>query len=208
MKIGTVRMVVGLLLAGALTASAVAEEKIGVVNGQDTVKQFYKTQAATESLRKLDEELRDAQRRMVAKLTELDDEVKKAIAEANDKALSEEARARKRAAAEDKLADLKEYEITVRKSDMDNRKKMEEQNGLMLKPIIQEVRQAVADTAKEMGLTLVLDGSETGLGAVIYFENRLDITDAVLKRLNKNAPPPAPAKTEAEKPADPKQAVK
>lgn len=208
MKIGTIRVVVGLLLAGALSASAVAEEKIGVVNGQDTVKQFYKTQAATESLRKLDEELRDAQRRMVTKLTELDDEVKKSIAEANDKALSEEARTRKRATAEDKLADLKEYEITVRKSDLDNRKKMEEQNALMLKPIIQEVRQAVADTAKEMGLTLVLDGSETGLGAVIYFETRLDITEAVLKRLNKNAPPTAPAKTETEKPADPKQAVK
>lgn len=205
MKIGTVRMVVGLLLAGALTASAVAEEKIGVVNGQDTVKQFYKTQAATESLRKLDEELRDAQRRMVAKLTELDDEVKKAIAEANDKALSEEARARKRTAAEEKVADLKEYEVQVRKSDMDNRKKLEEQHALMFKPIFQEVRQVVAEVSKEMGMTLVLDASETG--PVLYFENRLDMTDAVLKRLNKDAPA-APAKTEAEKPADPKQATK
>jgi Skp family chaperone for outer membrane proteins len=175
------------------------------VSAQDAVKQYYKTQAATDSLRKLDDELRDAQRRMVAKLQELDEATKKAIAESNDKALSEDARAKKRQAAEDKLAELKEYEIQVRKSDLDNRRKMEEQNALMLKPIIQEVRQAVADSAKELGLTLVLDGSETGLGSVIYAEPRLDITDAVVKRLNANAPSPAKP---VEGPAGAKQATK
>ena len=206
MKNGTIRAVVGMLLAGALAAAA--EEKIGVVNGQETVKQYHKTQAATDALRKLDGELRDAQQRMVAKLEEMDDACKKAIAEASDKALSEEARARKRDAAEAKLAELKEYEMQVRKSDLDNRSKMEEQNSLMLKPIIQEVRQAVAETAKEKGLTLVLDGSETGLGSVIYAEPRLDITDAVLKRLNKNVPAPAAKPAAEEAPAAAKPAAK
>jgi Skp family chaperone for outer membrane proteins len=203
MSKGLVRLSIGLLLAGAMATGA--EEKIGVVSAQDAVKQYYKTQAATDSLRKLDDELRDAQRRMVAKLQELDEATKKAIAESNDKALSEDARAKKRQAAEDKLAELKEYEIQVRKSDLDNRRKMEEQNALMLKPIIQEVRQAVADSAKELGLTLVLDGSETGLGSVIYAEPRLDITDAVVKRLNANAPSPAKP---VEGPAGAKQATK
>ncbi len=189
MSKGWMRMSVGMLLAGAMAVSVSAEEKIGVVDAQDAVKSFYKTQAATDSLRKLDDELRDAQRRMVARLTDMDEACKKAIGESNDKALSDEARGKKRELAEDKLAELKEYEIQVRKSDLDNRRKMEEQNNLMLKPIIQEVRQAVADTAKELGLTLVLDGSETGLGAVIYSESRLDITGTVIKRLNKNAPP-------------------
>jgi Skp family chaperone for outer membrane proteins len=201
MKQGTIRMAIGVLLAGALVAAA--EEKLGVVNGQEVVKQYHKTQAATDALRKLDDELRDAQKRMVAKLQEMDDACKKAIAETNDKALSEEARARKRTAAEDKLTELKEYELQVRKSDLDNRKKMEEQNTLMLKPIIQEVRQAVADTAKEKGLTLVLDSSETGLGAVLYAEERLDITDAVLKRLNKNVPAPVQPVAEEGAPAKP-----
>lgn len=201
MKNGTVRMAIGMLLAGALAAAA--EEKIGVVNGQEVVKQYHKTQAATDALRKLDDELRDAQKRMVGKLQEMDEACKKAIADTNDKALSEEARARKRTAAEDKLAELKEYELQVRKSDLDNRKKMEEQNTLMLKPIIQEVRQAVADTAKEQGLTLVLDGSETGLGAVLYAADRLDITEAVLKRLNKNMPVPVKPAAEEGAPAKP-----
>jgi Skp family chaperone for outer membrane proteins len=199
-----IRLTLGMILAGAMMASA--EEKIGVVDAQSAIKQYHKTQAATDSLRKLDDELRDAQRRMVAKLTELDEVCKKAIAEANDKALSDEARAKKRDAAEDKLAELKEYEIQVRKSDLDNRRKMEEQNALMLKPIIQEVKQAVAETARELGLTLVLDGSETGLGAVIYSEDRLAITDAVIKRLNKNVT--LPTKPEMESPAGAKQAVK
>jgi Skp family chaperone for outer membrane proteins len=201
-----IRVALGVLMAGAVTVAA--EEKIGVVDGQAVVKQYYKTQAATDSLRKLDDELRDAQRRMVAKLSELDEACKKAIAESNDKALSDEARAKKREAAEDKLAELKEYEVQVRKSDLDNRRKMEEQNALMLKPIIQEVRQAVAETAKEKGLTLVLDGSETGLGAVIFAEPRLDVTDSVVKRLNKSAAAPAAKPDLLEAPAGAKQAVK
>ncbi len=201
MKNGMIRVAIGVLMAGAMAASA--EEKLGVVNGQEVVKQYHKTQAATDALRKLDDELRDAQKRMVAKLQEMDEICKKAIAETNDKALSEEARARKRATAEDKLAELKEYEMQVRKSDLDNRRKMEEQNTLMLKPIILEVRQAVADTAKDMSLTLVLDGSETGLGAVLFAADRLDITDAVLKRLNKNVPVPVKPAAEESAPAKP-----
>ena len=197
MKTGMIRTALGMALAGALAATAA--ETIGVVNGQETVKQFYKTQAATDALRKLDDELRDAQRRLVARLEEMDEACKKAIAEANDKALSEEARARKRAAAEEALVELKEFEVQVRKSDMENRRKIEEQNALMLKPIIQEVRQTVADIAKAKGLSLVLDASETGLGAVIYAEDRLNITADVLKALNANMP--AAGAKPAEKPA-------
>ncbi|MFO7535565.1 MAG: OmpH family outer membrane protein [Kiritimatiellia bacterium] len=204
MKKGLMVLAAGLLAAGALTAGA--EEKIGVVNGQEAVKSYHKTQAATDALRKLDDELRDAQRRLVGKLEEMDDAAKKAIAEASDKALSEEARARKRNAAEEKLTELKEFEVQVRKSDLDNRRKMDEQNSLMLKPIIQDVRQAVAETAREKGLTLVLDGSESGLGPVLFAAERLDITDDVLKRLNKNVP--APVKTDMDAPAGAKSAAK
>jgi len=198
MKTGmAMRAAIGMALATG-TLAAAAEETIGVVNGQTAVKQYYKTQAATDALRKLDDELRDAQRRLVAELETMDEACKKAIAEANDKALSDEARNRKRAVAEEKLTELKEFEVKVRKSDLDNRRKMEEQNALMLKPIIQEVRQAVADMARTRGLSLVLDASETGLGAVIYAEPRLDITEAVLAVLNRTAPaaevkPAAPA---------------
>ncbi len=199
MKTGTIRAVIGMALAGALAASA--EEKIGVVNGQEAFKQYHKSQSAMDALRKLEDELLDAQRRLVAKLEEMDESCKKAIAETNDKALSDEARARKRDAAEEALAELKEFEVQVRKSDLDNRRKMEEQRSLMVKPIVQEVRQAVAETAKAKGLTLVLDASEAGfLGNVIFAEDRLDITDEVLKTLNKNTPS---ADTQpAEKPLD------
>lgn len=194
MSKGWMRAAAVCILAGAVTAAA--EDKVGIVDAQAAIKQYYKTQSATDTLRKLGDELQDAQRRMVAKLGEMDEAVKKAILESNDKALSEEARSKKREAAEEKLADLKEFEIQVRKSDLDNRRKMEEQQSLMLKPIIQEVKGVVAEVAKEQGLILVLDGSESNLGAVFYFEKRLDITEAVVKRLNKDAPPESARKTD------------
>ncbi len=173
----------GLMTAFASVIPLRGEEKIGVLNGQEVFKQFHKTQAAMESLRKLEEELRDAQRRMIQQLEQMDENFKKMVAEAEDKGLSEAARARKKGAAEEKLAEMKEFELNIRRSDMENRRKLEEQHALMLRPIIQEIRSAAAAVAKEKGLLLVLDSSEAGLGPVVFAEDRLDITDEVLRRL-------------------------
>jgi Skp family chaperone for outer membrane proteins len=177
-RIGIAAMVLAIGIAGVQ-----AQEKIGVLDGQTVFRQFHKTKAAMESLRKLEDELRDAQQRMIQQLEQMDENFKKMVAEAEDKGLSEAARARKKSAAEDKLVEMKELELKIRRSDAENRRKLEEQHSLMLRPIIQEIREAAAAVAREKGLALVLDASDTGLGPVVFAEDRLDITEAVMQRL-------------------------
>lgn len=183
------RRAIGLAVAVAAGWAMVAgaEEKVAIINVSGVVKQYYKTKLADEQMERQADEFRAERDRMMAERDRRVEAFEKAREEAEDKGLSEEARDRKREAAEDRLADLKEYELKIQQTTGQRRRQLEEQRTLMYKGILEDVQRVVRDYARAEGLTLVLDASDllgTGLGAVIYREDRLDISEAIAARLN------------------------
>lgn len=181
-------------------AEARPEIRIGVINVGSVVKQYQKTKLADAQMEKQAAEFKAERERMLEERERLVAAFEKAQEEAEDKALSDEARERKRSLAEEKLVEVKEYEARIRDTSAQRRKQLEEQRSLMYKGILEDVQRVVRQQAAARGLTLVLDSSDilgAGLGAVIYRDERMDMSESVLGILNKEtagaaAPAPAP----------------
>ena len=77
----------------------------------------------------------------------------------------------------------------------------------MRQSILKEINDVIAKEAKDAGYTLVLDKSgntDKGVPTIIFSQESLDITEEIIKVLNKNAPKAEAAKPEATKPEAPK----
>ncbi len=130
--------------------------------------------------------------------------------EAQNTALSEDARATKRNTAEEKLIEIRDMETRVRRFDEARQKQLDDQTRRMRKRIVDEIRQIIQTYAREQGLSTVIDSSGqsfNGVELVLYQDPRSDITDTILEQLNKTKgtesalPVEAPAEPAAKSPA-------
>jgi len=178
-------------VALGVLAAAQAEAKIAVVDMAELVKAHPKTKEDRAILEKQAEQYRTEQIAMLKKLKKLKEEYLEAGEEARSKALSEQARAEKKAALGDKRVELMEYEKEVRESLRRREKLLAGQERRMLERIVDRIRGEIVGYIKGKGYTLVLDRSAlgvTGMPLVVHAEPRDDITDAVLKRIEALAP--------------------
>jgi Skp family chaperone for outer membrane proteins len=60
--------------------------------------------------------------------------------------------------------------------------------------LLEEIQNVATDAAKKRGATVLLDTSgptQLGIPQILYSDASYDITEEVLKEINKDAPPPA-----------------
>ena len=82
---------------------------------------------------------------------------------------------------------------------------LEEKQRIAKEKILTEIRNVVANQAKAGGFGLVLDSAAEGLsktGVILYSAGVTDLTEAVLKEINANAPADLPS--DSPKPGDQK----
>jgi outer membrane protein len=60
-------------------------------------------------------------------------------------------------------------------------------------PVYQKVGKAIEDVAKENGFSLILNNQISGLDVILYGDEKLDVSDLVLKKLGVT---PKPASTQ------------
>jgi outer membrane protein len=91
--------------------------------------------------------------------------------------------------AQDKLADLgkqyEEKEITLRRFQDDATRELNKRRDEILGQIDQRVMPVINQAGKEMGYTLIFRKFESGL---IYADEAIDITNAIIQRLDSAAP--------------------
>jgi Skp family chaperone for outer membrane proteins len=197
----------GILALGTAAFSQVASVRIVTIDLTRVFNEYYKTRIASarlkdtvDSYRKEMDDMQERYKQQTAELDKLREEMEKTE-------YTQEVREQKKKAVEEKLADLKKTQDDITEYGRTHDQMLTQQRQRQRDTILSEIREAVNKHAKDAGYTLVLDKSvnpANGVPTVAYSLDSLDITDDIMKILNKNQP----QTTEAPKPAQKKSETK
>lgn len=175
-------------LIGLLTLSAQAQNvRIGVIDLDRAFNEFYKTKLADVQLKDQAEDFNDERQQLVDEYEALQETFNTVRDEAQNRALSEEVRNEKRNEAEEKLLELREYENKIRRFDQGRKKQLDDQSKRMRTRIVGEIQETLDDYARSSGFSLIVDYSGqslNGVPTILYYDNKVDVTDQVIALIN------------------------
>ena len=178
----------GLIILIGMTFSGVAEEAYAYVNLQEVFQNFYKTELAQDQIQQQADELQLEQELMNEEIEEIQSLVETYRADARDESLSDEMRRNKRILLEEQLIALQRAENELVEYGKLRSSQIEDQNKRMTKRIFDEIQQEIVRYAKLNSYASVVDRSaksQIGTEIVMYVDNEVDISAAVLDELNK-----------------------
>jgi outer membrane protein len=191
-------LVAALALSVLPAVPALAQTRIATVNLQKVFDKYWKTEQASAALKDRAAEFEKTHKEMLDDYRKDKDEYKKLVEQANDQAVSSEERAKRKQAAEDKLAELKKSEDDITQFERQASATISEQKARMRKNILDEIKGAVQSKAKTGGYSLVIDsGTQTYVAdpsgpyyspTILYSSDDSDLTETVLAQLNAGAP--------------------
>jgi len=176
------------LMAGSAGA---ADLKVATVDTSRILKEYYKTELAERHIRQQVDDFTAERDKLLAQHKAMKQDVESLRAEAANKALTEEAREKKKEEAEDKLSSVIEFENAIREKAAGRKKELEGASRKIQAELGSAIRDAIKVVAEKGGFTLVLaDGAllSNGLESVLYSDPKMDVTDQVLKILNADKP--------------------
>jgi outer membrane protein len=175
---------VSLLVIGS--ASVQAQSKIASVDMKKLFNNYYKTKLAEDLL---DKDKADARKN----LKDQADSIEKATADykalldqANDQAISSDARDKLKQSAADKAQEIESNKAEFEKFQRQVEATVADKSQRMSENLIGEIQKAVSDKAKLGGYTVVVNSANPE--AVVYVSAETDITASVLSQLNAGAP--------------------
>ena len=192
-------------LIAALTlffvGAASAQARIATVDLRKVFEDYWKKKQADNIIKERIDELEKGRKALLDRYQKMSDEYRAAMDEANSQAVGADEREKRKKTAEGKLRDLKELEAQVSQYNETARANIDEQQRRIRDNILDEIRKVVDTKARAGNFSLVLDSDKLNKTPVVVFTNgENDLTDAVLKDLNANAPagllPPAEKKEE------------
>jgi outer membrane protein len=119
------------------------------------------------------------------------DELSKLREEQDKPEYTAEVREQKRKAVNDKLAETQKLQRDIEEFRRSHQKILEDATQRMRQGILKEINDVVSKESRDAGYQLVLDKSGNtlnGVPTVVYSQDTLEITDDIVKILNKNAP--------------------
>lgn len=175
---------------GAVTAWG-GDVKIAVVDGSRVLKEYYKTEMADTHIQQQLDDFAAERDKLLAQHRKLKQDFENLRAEADNKALTEEAREKKREQAEDKLNAVIACENDIREKATARKKQLESEGRKIHEELAKAVKSAVQACAVKGGYTLVMESSgllANGLPPILYSESTADITPDVIRWLNAGKP--------------------
>ena len=184
------------LLLAFTSVPALAQTKIATVDLKKVFESYYKTRLATQAIQERADDLQKDYTSMAQDLKKQGDQYQATLASANDQAVSEDERSKRKLAADGQLKQLQERKLAIDQFQNQAQVTISDQRQRMRDNILKEIKQAVADKAKAAGDTMVFDTDATtvnGTPTLVYAADTAnDLTDAVLKQLNAGAPTDLP----------------
>ena len=169
--------------------------------------EYYKTPIASAKLKetidsynKEQEELRTQLRKGIDELTKLREEQEKTE-------YTPEVREQKKKAVQEKLAETQKAQRDLEEYQRSHQQILDQQRDRMRQTILGEIKDVVSKEAKDADYMLVFDKSGNtlnGIPTVVYSQDSMDITDEIIKKLNRNQP----KTTETPKPEQKKSETK
>jgi outer membrane protein len=179
------------LLVPLCGMSALAQTRIGTVDLRKVFDGYWKTKQAQAQLNAHKTELDQDDKVQRDAMKKGGEEYQKLLEQANDQAISAEERDRRKQAVADKLKQLQEAKNALDAFERQAQVSLSEQGQRMREKILVEIKGVVATQARTAGYSLVIDAAAETANAtssVVYSSGENDLTDAVLKQLNVNAP--------------------
>lgn len=186
-------------MAVGVTGSAAAQGRVGTVELGKVFDGYWKTKQAEAALKDRATELEKEHKTMVEDFKKGKEDYQKQLEAANDQAVSNDEREKRKKAAEAKLKEIKDLEETIVQFERQARTTLDEQRMRMRNNLLGKIREAINARAKQAGYALVIDtAAESAKNTPVVLYNNMDndLTAGVLQQLNADAPP------DAVKPAD------
>jgi len=89
--------------------------------------------------------------------------------------------------------ELQQLQQNIEKLQQDAQTTLQNKSVQLMDPVHKKMGQAIEDTAKENGFTFVLNQQIQGLDVILYADEKMDISDLVLKKMGVTPKPVTPA---------------
>lgn len=180
------------MLALALASTAFgAEIKLATVNMVRLYENYHVTQERNEKLQSAADKVQEQRDSIAQEGQVLVTEFQELAQQMDNPALSDDGRADIEAQARQKQAEIQAKQRELEQWTREQMSALQERERQTREEIIEEIKKVVMLHAGRNGATLVLDTSDVvGQGAppILYADKSFDMTDAVLKDLNADAP--------------------
>ena len=153
--------------------------------------EYYKTPVASGKLKETADSYTKEQEEMVAQYRKQVEELNKLREDSEKSEYSAEVKEQKKKAVQEKLAETQKSQRDIEEYSRSHRQVLEQQTARMRQGIIKEITEVISKESRDAGYLYVLDKSGNTLNSVptiLYAQDSLDITDDILKILNKNKP--------------------
>ena len=186
-----------LLLATGVQAQ-LSPSRIVTVDLNKAFNEFYKTPIASGKLKETADGFNKEHEQMMADYRKQVEDLNKLREEQDKPELATETREQKKKAVQEKLAETQKLQREIEDYRRTHAKMLEDQTQRMRQTILKEIVEVITKESRDRGYNLVLDKSGNtlnGVPGVLYALESVDITDDILKILNKDKPKVAePAK--------------
>ena len=176
------------LLITFCLCTALSAQKISTINMDKTFLDYYKTIAAEKKLKKQVRIMEDRAVEMEKRHKALIADYQQLLKDSASVIIKDTARAEKKAQAENKAAEIKRIEQTMRSFNKDARGMLAKQHNDSRADILVEIKKVIEMIAKNKNAEMVLDTSgktSNLISSVVYHKGNNDITEEVLSILNK-----------------------
>lgn len=185
------RFLVSGLLLTLVASVAAAETKIVTVNIARLFEGYYKTAERMAQIESLNEqaiaEAENRQRRFeqqIGEFQEMQEDLENPM-------LSDSAREAAEGELQRKLEELRQIQFENQQWEQQTTQQLNQRMMAIQQELLNEIRDVVDVIARDEGARVILDSSDIGgrgIPTVLWADPRLDITDTVLRELNRNAP--------------------
>jgi outer membrane protein len=193
-----IRTLITLAAFGAGSTALLAQPavKLVVVDMAKVYDNHYKSEEAAAKFRDAEQKAQEQVEELNKQGQSLVDEYKELMEQSKNTVLTPEARSKAEGDAQRKLEDIQRKQGEVQTFRTNTQRSLQQRIKTHRDLLLEEITKVVNDLAKRQGATLVVDKSGPtlfGIPSVLYSDPAYDITDAVVKEVNKDRPAPAPA---------------
>ncbi len=193
-----IRTLITLAAFGAGSTALLAQPavKLVVVDMAKVYDSHYKTEEANAKFRDAEQKAQEQVEELNKQGQSLVDEYKELMEQSKNTVLTPEARSKAENDAQKKLEDIQRKQGEVQNFRTNTQRSLQQRIKTHRDLLLEEITKVVNELAKRQGATLVIDKSGPtlfGIPSVLYSDAAYDITDAVVKEVNKDRPAAAPA---------------
>lgn len=179
------------LAAGSVTLLAQPAVKLVVVDMAKVYDGYYKSEEGNAKLQEAEKKAQEQVEELNKQGQGLVDEYKGLVEQSQSTLLTPEARAKAEGEAQKKLEEIQHKQNDVQTFSQKTRSSLQQRMKIQRDLLLEEITKVVNDIAKRKGATLAIDKSGPtlfGIPGVLYADAAYEITDEVLKEVNKDRP--------------------